>query len=329
MKTLLLSRSDIEGFLTMATCMGAVEKAFADLASGGAIMPQRTPIGLPDKGGVALFMPAHIKSLGALGAKVVTVYGQNPAKFNLPAVLGTIILLDENTGFPIAIMEGGFLTAMRTGAVSGVATKYMARPDAKIGMIFGTGVQAFTQVLAIHEARPLEKLVAFSIDPPEKRKAFADSITKKIGVPVELADDPAKAVGKSDIVVLATSAKDPIVNGSWFKPGTHINGIGSHAPKMRELDTATVQKSRIICDQFDACRAEAGDFIIPAESGEWSWTEVAGSLGEVILGKVKGRQANDEITLFKSVGLAIQDLSVAKAVYEEAKKADVGTEYGF
>ena len=264
MKTLLLSRQDIESFFTMKSCMDAVETAFAGLAQGNANLPQRTPIPLPDKSGLALFMPAHIKNLHALGTKVVTVYHENVRKHNLPAVLGTILLLDEETGFPVAIMDGGFLTAMRTGASSGVATKYMARPDASIGVIFGTGVQAYTQVLAIHEARPLTKLLAWSVDPEEKRRDFAKKVTAKTGVPVELASDPAKAVHAGNIVVLATSAAEPVVNGDWFQPGTHINGIGSHTPKMRELDTLTVQKSRIVCDLVEACKAEAGDFMIPS-----------------------------------------------------------------
>jgi alanine dehydrogenase len=329
MKTKLLSRSDIESFLTMSTCMTAVEKAFSDLASGNANMPQRTPIGLPDKQGVALFMPAHIKSLGALGAKVVTVYKNNPTKHSLPAVLGTIILLDEETGFPVAIMDGGFITAMRTGAVSGVATKYMARPDASVGMIFGTGVQAFTQVLAVHQARPLKKLLAYSVDPPDKQVDFATRVSKALDVEVEQVKNVAEAVGRADIITLATSASEPIIDGNWMKLGTHINGIGSHAPTMRELDTFTVLNSRIVCDLTSACQAEAGDFMIPANEGVWSWDAVAGSLGDVILGKVKGRTSNDEITLFKSVGLAIQDLSVARAVYDEAVKAGVGSEFSF
>jgi alanine dehydrogenase len=267
--------------------------------------------------------------LGALGAKVVSVYKDNVAKYQLPTVLGTIILLDEATGFPVAMMDGGYLTAMRTGAVSGVATKYMARADAEAALVFGTGVQAFTQVLAVHEARPLRKLLACSLDPVDVRRSFAERITGKTGIPVELVDDAAAAVAESDIVILATSAVNPIVNGHWFRSGTHINGIGSHAPKMRELDTATVQKSRIICDFTGACRAEAGDFIIPAEAGEWSWDKVAGDLGDVINGKIPGRTSAEEITLFKSVGLAIQDLSAARMVFDEAVKRGIGTEFQF
>jgi alanine dehydrogenase len=329
MKTLLLSRKDIESIFTMKMCMDAVEKAFAGLARGNASMPQRTPIALPEQAGLALFMPAHIKDLGALGAKIVTVYRDNVQKYQLPAVLGTILLLDEHTGFPIAVMDGGSITAMRTGAVSGIATKHMAREDAAVATIFGTGVQAFTQVLAIHEARPLRRLLAWSVDALATRQAFATRISREIGVPVELAEAPAPAVRQSDIVVLATSAKEPIVDGSWFMPGTHVNGIGSHTPKMRELDTQTVVRSRVVCDQIDACRAEAGDLIIPVQSGAWSWDKVAGNLGDVILGKVPGRTSPEEITLFKSVGLAIQDVSAARAVYDEAVRQGIGTEFQF
>lgn len=324
-----MSQKDIEAFFTMKMCIRAVESAFADLARGDANMPQRTPIVLPEKQGVSLFMPAHIKSLGALGTKVVSVFKDNAKNRNLPVVLGLIILLDEDTGFPLAIMDGGYLTAMRTGAVSGVATKYMARPDAKVATVFGAGVQAFTQVLAVQEERPLEKLLVYAVDSPEARRQFASRIAEKTGISVELVDEPEAAVRKSDIVILATSAADPVVQGDWFRAGTHINGIGSHAPNMRELDTLTVQKSRIICDLTDACRAEAGDLIIPAEAGEWDWEQIAGDLGEVVLGKTPGRTRPDEITLFKSVGLAIQDLSSAKIVYEEAVRQGVGTPFTF
>jgi alanine dehydrogenase len=329
MKTRLLSRQDIEGFFTMRMCMEAVEKAFADLATGKAALPQRTPIAVPDRHGVALFMPAHIQSLGALGAKVVTVYKDNVANHHLPTVLGTIILLDEATGFPIALMDGGFLTAMRTGAVSGVATKYMARPDANVAAIFGTGVQAFAQVLGVQEARPLQKLLAYSIDPVESRKRFADVVAALTDVPVELVDDPAAAAAQADIVILATTAATPIVDGRWFRPGTHINGVGSHAPQVRELDSLTVQKSRIVCDLTAACKAEAGDLISPAVAGEWAWERVAGDLGDVVTGKIAGRASREEVTLFKSVGLAIQDMAAARVVFDEAVKRGIGTEFQF
>lgn len=329
MKTRLLSRKDLESFVTMTMCMEAVEKAFADLAAGKATLPQRTPISVPDQHGLALFMPAHVKSLGALGAKVVTVYKDNVSKHALPTVLGTIILLDEATGFPVVLMDGGYLTAMRTGAVSGVATKYMAPPAARVAALFGTGAQAFTQVLGVHEARPLSRLLAYSVDPPDARRRFADRVTATIGVPVAMIDDPASAVAQADVVILATTAATPVLDGRWLKPGSHINGVGSHAPGARELDTLTLQKSRVVCDQTAACKAEAGDFIIPAQAGDWGWDKVAGDLGDVIVGKVPGRTSPEEITLFKSVGLAIQDMAAARMVFDEAVKRGIGTEFEF
>ena len=329
MKTILLSRRDIEKLLTMKDCMAAVEKAFADLARGGAIMPQRTPIPVPESDGIALFMPAYIKGMGALGAKVVTVYKNNMSKHKLPVVLGTIILLDDATGFPVAVMDGGFITAMRTGAVSGVATKYMARKDVKVGMIFGTGVQAYTQVLAMCEARKFKKILAYSIDPEERKTDFKKRVEAATKVQVEIAASPEEAVRQADVVTLATSAKDPIVDGDWFKPGTHINAVGSHAPGMRELDEKTVIRSKIVCDLTSACQAEAGDFMIPSNEGKWKWNSVRGNLGEVVLNQIKGRENDEEITLFKSVGLAIQDMSTARAVYEKATKEKVGMEFEF
>lgn len=327
--TRLLSRQDVMKVLRMGDVLDILDGAFADLASGRAVMPQRTPVAAPDHGGVALFMPAYLKGLGALGAKTVTVYKDNPAKYGVPTILGTILILDERTGAPLAIMDGGFLTAMRTGGVAGLATRRMARPDAKVHAMFGTGGMARAHAWAVGLARPFERLVLYSLDPREKRQAFADSLRDVVRGEIVLCDDPAEAVAQADVVTLITSAKDPIVRGEWFRPGTHINGMGSHAPAMRELDTLTVQRARVICDHVDACRAEAGDFTIPAAAGEWSWERCAGSLGEVITGRVAGRTSAEEITLFKSVGLAIQDISVAAHVVAQARELGVGQEFAF
>ena len=325
---ILLTRDDVKQLLDMKSTMEILENAFSELAAGEAVMPQRTPIKV-EKPGVSLFMPALLPGMGALGAKVVSVFGKNPSEYSLPAVLGTIILLDPETGDTRCIMEGGYLTAMRTGGVSGVATKFLARKDAKVHTLFGTGVQARAQAWAVAEGADLEKCIVFSLDPPDKQAVFAREIAELTGVPTEVAIDAKCAVESCDILTLATSAKDPIIEGAWVKPGTHINGIGSHAPAMRELDTATVVKSKVVCDLTDACKAEAGDFLIPAEAGEWSWDLVRGDLGQVVRGEVKGRESDDEITLFKSVGLAVQDLSTAYKVYTMAKDQGVGTEFKF
>ena len=327
--TRLLSRSDVMQVLDMESTISILEKAFHDFATGNADMPQRTPIRAPEYAGLALFMPAYLKGMGALGAKIVTVYPNNPSKYELPTVLGTLLLLDEKTGAPIAIMDAGYLTAMRTGGVAGLATKVLAKEDSKVHTMFGTGGMARTHAWAVDRARDIETLILCSIDPPEKKAAFAESLKEVVKSDIVIADDFGEAVGKADVVTLITSAKDPIVKGEWFTPGTHINGVGSHAPAMRELDTATVVKSKVICDLVDACKAEAGDFMIPVQEGAWSWDRCHGSLGDVIAGTLTGRENDHEITLFKSVGLAIQDISTAFAVLARAAEADVGSEFTF
>jgi len=247
----------------------------------------------------------------------------------MATVLGTIILLDEKTGAPVAIMDGSYLTAMRTGGVAGLATKILARDDSKVHALFGSGGMALTHAWAVDNATDIDKLILYSIDPLEKRTAFAESLETIVNCEIELALDPANAISQADVVTLITSAKEPIVNGDWFKPGTHINGIGSHAPSMRELDTKTVKMSKVICDSIDACKPEAGDFIIPINAGEYRWADIHGSLGDVITKKIPGRENDMEITLFKSVGLAIQDISTAYHVYNKAVELGVGTDFDF
>jgi alanine dehydrogenase len=323
----LLSKNDVMKVLNMKDTIAILEKAFADFSNGNAVLPLRTPIAAD--GGLALFMPAYLKGIGALGIKVVTVYKENMPKFNLPTILGTIILLDEKTGKAISIMDGGYLTAMRTGGAAGLATKYLARKDAKVHALFGTGGMARTHAWAVDNARKIEKLILYSIDPIEKMEAFKKSLMDIIKCDIQIASNPADAVAKADIVTLITSAKDPIIKGEWLKEGTHVNGVGSHAPAMREIDTDTVVKSKVVCDLIDACKPEAGDFIIPINEGKWNWDKAHGNLGDVITGKITGRENEKEITLFKSVGLAIQDISTALNVYNKAVEMNVGTEFTF
>jgi alanine dehydrogenase len=320
---LLLTRADVQSLLTMGDAMAAVEEAFRQLALGAVDMPQRPVIRVPDHHGSVLFMPAYISGMGALGMKVVSVYADNPKLHNLPTVMGLILLNDARTGEVVAIMDGGWITAMRTGAVSGVATRHMARPDAKVATIFGAGVQARTQLMAVAEARHLDRALVVDIV-AEQRDRFAADMSTQLGIPVEPMSEARAAVEQADILVAATSAATPIFDGEWVVPGTHINGIGSHAPGMRELDTAIVRRSRVIVDLRAAALAEAGDLLIPIEEGAITADYIAGELGEVLTGKVAGRTSPDEITLFKSEGLAIQDVSVAACVYELARERGVG-----
>ncbi len=326
---LLLSREMIQQLLTMEEVIDLLQQAFGELVRGTAVMPQRLAVSDPERNGWYAFMPAHLKQMGALGVKAVTVYKDNPSKYNLPSTLATIILMDSNTGKALSVMDGGYITAMRTGAVSGLATRLLARQGARVAGVLGTGVQARTQLWGMAAAHKLETALCFSNDAPEKVRAFAREMSQKLGIPVEVAKGVRELVEGSEILALATTATKPIIDGDWVKPGTHINAIGSHAPGVRELDTKTVVKSKIVCDHTPACLAEAGDLQIPIQEGALSTDKIYGELGEIVVGKKKGRENDREITLFKSVGLSIQDISTAFHVYKKALERKVGAEFQF
>ena len=326
---LLLDRQTIQGLLDMDRMIEILEQAFGELGSGSAVMPQRTAVPDPDVNGWYAFMPAQLKSMGALGVKSVTVYKDNPSTHSLPATLATIVLMDDKTGRTIAVMDGGYITAMRTGAVTGLATKYLARTDAAVAGVMGAGVQARTQLWGMASGADLDRALVFSLDPPDAQRAFAEDASALIGIPVETAASGEELVRSVDILSLATTATTPIINGDWIQPGLHINGIGSHAVGVRELDTKTVVNSKIVCDQVDACLAEAGDIQIPIEEGALKPADIYGEIGELITGAKAGRESDQEVTLFKSVGLSIQDISAAHYVYQQAIEAGVGTEFTF
>ncbi|HNS16813.1 MAG TPA: hypothetical protein PKI34_03220 [Bacteroidales bacterium] len=320
--TLLLNRSDVISVLTMQDCMAIVEKAFSELSEGTAVLPLRTAISPP--GGISLYMPAYLKEMKALAVKVVTIYKENPAKYQFPVVMGKVLLQDPDSGDVICIMDGGYLTAVRTGAASGVATRYLARKDeGQLLAVFGTGVQAKMQLLAVAEARKLSGALVFDLSAASAQK-FAEELGPKVNFPIRIAGEPAQLL-EADIICTATSSPTPLFDGNRVKPGTHINGIGSHTPGTRELDTAIILRSKFIGDSREACFGEAGDILIPIREGAITESHYYADLGEIITGKKAGREYADEITLFKSNGLAIQDAATAKLVYEKAVQAGVGT----
>jgi ornithine cyclodeaminase/alanine dehydrogenase len=326
---LLLSRRDVESVLTMEECLTAVEKAFVALARGEADMPQRAVIRIPEHKGLFLGMPAHIGGeVGALGLKVVTVYPENPAKHDLPTILGTLLLCDPATGQVVAIMDAGYLTAVRTGAASGVATKALARADAATCTVLGAGVQARQQLIAVHAVRPLTSALVLDVV-PEAREAFARDLGEQLGIEIRPTEDVRAAIESADIVVTATSSHDPIFDGDWLRPGTHVNNIGSHSPDARELDTTTVVRSKFVADLREANLAEAGDILIPIREGAVTEDHIHASLGEILTGAKPGRESDDEITVFKSCGLAVQDVATARAVFDAARARGIGTEVSF
>jgi ornithine cyclodeaminase/alanine dehydrogenase len=301
--------------------MEVVEKAFAELAAGTAIMPLRSNIKPPD--GLSLYMPAYLPSMDALACKVVTVYKNNPARFHLPVVIGKVLLQDPKSGDVICIMDAGYLTAVRTGAASGVATKFLARKErGQVAAIFGTGVQARMQLLAVAEARELAKALVYDISQPAVEQFIRD-MGPQLAFPLLVVKGPQDML-EADIICTATSSAIPVFDGTKVKPGTHINGIGSHTPNARELDTAIVSRSLFVGDSREACFSEAGDIMIPLNEGVISESHYHADLGEVILGKKSGRMDDRQITLFKSNGLAVQDAAAAKLVYEKALEVGIG-----
>jgi ornithine cyclodeaminase/alanine dehydrogenase len=319
----------VAGLLTIEDAIGAVEEAFRQLALGHVTMPQRTAIRMPERHGLQLGMPAYIGgSVNALALKVVTVYPENPVKHGMPTTIGILLLNDPTTGEPLAVMDAGFMTAVRTGAVSGVATKYLARKGARTVGVFGAGVMAQWQLAAVCAVRAIESAVVYDKD-EARAESFAAEMSGRLARPVSRVARPRQAVDGQDIVIVATSATEPVLDGAWLAPGQHVNAIGSHAPGARELDTAAVVRSRVFPDYVEACLAEAGDILIPLNEGAIGRDHLRASLGEVIAGLKAGRERDDEITLFKSVGLAIQDVATARLVYERARDRKIGVDFAF
>jgi alanine dehydrogenase len=319
--TLILNRNDVISVLQMQDCMDVVEKAFAELANGTAVLPLRTGIKPPD--GISLYMPAYLKEMGALACKVVTVYKDNPSKHNMPTTIGKVLLQDINTGDVICIMDGGYLTAVRTGAASGVATKYLAREDKnQVAGIFGAGVQAKMQLWAVATARDIGKAIIYDISDDAMTK-FISEMSAKLNIGIVKAKT-AEEVLQADIICTASSSATPLFDGKLVKDGTHINGIGSHSPGARELDTEIIRRSLFIGDSREACFSEAGDIMIPISEGAIKESHFYAELGEIITGNKKGRVNKAAITLFKSNGLAIQDVATAKVVYDRAVAKGIG-----
>jgi ornithine cyclodeaminase/alanine dehydrogenase len=257
---------------------------------------------------------------------VVTSYVNNPAKRHLPTILGKVLFQEPETGDVIGIMDGAYLTAVRTGAASGVATRYLARDDkAQTVGIFGAGVQSQAQLQAMAIARDITRACVYDIN-DETVRNFIEEMSASLEMEVFRADSPDQVLEKADIICTATSSPTPIFDGNRVRQGTHVNSVGSHTPNARELDTAIIKRAKIIADSYDACLNEAGDIIIPIKEGAIGKEHLRAELGEVITGQKPGRTNDREITLFKSNGLAIQDAATAKLVYDKAVKAGIGTD---
>jgi len=327
---LLLSQKDIKSLLSMQDAILCVEKAYKSLSTGEGYNPQRISIE-KDATGQTLIMPGIIEgSVQSIATKIVSIYRKNPQKFNIPAVLAKIILQDIETGEVISIMDGTYLTTLRTGAATGVSVKYLARKNCEFLSIFGAGAQSQAQVEGVYWALNQNLKCCTVYDPNRTSMGnFKKSVEHRLGIEVKISDNPQKLIDDADIIVCATSSKDPLFPGESIKPGTHISSIGSHLPTHRELDEVLVNLANVLAaGSKDACLNEAGDFIIPIKQGKLDAGRII-NIGDIILGKCKGRENDKDITVFKSVGIAIQDVIVANLVYQRATKNLSGIEFEF
>jgi alanine dehydrogenase len=242
------------------------------------------------------------------------------SRLELPSIFGLVVVLDALTGAPLALMEGGRVTAVRTGATSGLATNLMARRDVRTVALFGAGVQARTQLAGVRAVRDIREVRSVA-----RRTDAAERLARElVDVIVRVVDDPSEAIRGADIVITATTSSTPLFSGRDLEPGTHINAIGAYASSMREVDSFAVVRSRVVVDTREGAQAEAGDLIIPVREGVISFDHVKAELGEVVSGAIPGRTSEEEITLFKSVGHAAQDVALARCVFDRATSDDIG-----
>ncbi len=317
MQIRILSADDVRACVDMPAAIDAMREAFAALSAQEATVPMR--LALETEHGVSLFMPAHLRESGNAGAKVVSVNPGNAAR-GLPAIHAVVLVLDVLTGRPTALMDGTWLTALRTGAVGGLAADLLARSDAKTVALFGAGVQARTQLEAVRCVREITEVRVVS-----RSGASADRLAGEVvGVRAVRVDDANEAIEGADIIIAATSSSTPVFDGARVEPGAHVTGVGSYTLDMREVDTALVQRARIIVDQREAVMEEAGDIVGPIRDGVVDETVIIAEIGEVVLGRVPGRTADSEITFFKSVGNAVQDVAVAARVLAAAESEGHG-----
>jgi ornithine cyclodeaminase/alanine dehydrogenase-like protein (mu-crystallin family) len=313
-----LSALDVKKALPMREAIEGMKSAYAQLSLGQADMPLRGRVaGTND--GVTLLMPAFLKQSGDMAVKIVSVFPQNSSQ-NLPMIHAMVVALDANTGQALALIEGSSLTAIRTGAGAGAATDVLARPNASRVAIIGTGVQARSQLEAMACVRPLD--VAYIYSP---NRAHAQSFAEEMASfakEIVISKNADEAVQDADIICTATSSSTPVFNGKLIKAGTHINGIGSYQPTMQELDEVTMLRSLITVDSREAVMAESGEIIIAVQKAV---AEIHAEIGEIFAGKKPGRSSAEQITLFKSCGVAVQDAAAAAIALKNAERLNIGT----
>ena len=316
-----LTKEQMDEVVGIEDIIAANEEALKIYSAGGSVIPLRLNVDVKPNNGQSLYMPGYAKNdeIEALGAKIVTVYPDNPAKYNVPAVPATMILQNPKTGEVNCIMDGTYLTQLRTGALSGLASKYLAKKDSKVLLQVGVGGQAETQIDAVLSVRDIEK-VYVCCRRIEKSEEFAKHMEEKYNGKVKFIgiDNANEYVPEADIITLVTTAKNPVIDGSLVKEGTHINSVGSYTPEMQETPVEVLKKSsKIYFDTYEGVIKESGDVLTPIKNGEFSEDEITGEIGELLLGKKEGRTDDSEITWFKTTGSAVLDIVAGEMIYRK------------
>jgi len=319
----IINRQEVERLLPMAACIDVLDDAMRAASSGAVSMPLRLFTPLADGTGSFGLMPGSMLDPPFFGAKVISLLPGNPAK-GLPMVQGYVSLFDHESGKAVALIEGASVTAIRTAAASGLATRVLARKDARTHGIFGTGVQAITHIDAVNCARDIAEILVWGRD-PEKTRQFAGQQSERVQRDVRATEDPAEAAG-CDIVSTVTAATKPILKGDWLRPGCHLNLVGVHTPEAREADSRAIERSRVYVDLMESAMNEAGDILVPMGEGAIDRAHILGEIGQVLAGEVPGRNGDREITLYKSLGIVAQDLFAAAHVYAQAVERGAGVE---
>jgi ornithine cyclodeaminase len=326
---LALSAADIRRLVPMSRAIELMKRVFAAYSADATITPLRVPVDMPDGSGTVLFMPAYVPAgegtPAATGAKIVSVFGSNRER-GLPTINAVVVAVDPETGVPLGILEGATVTALRTGAVSGAATDLLARRDAAELAVIGAGVQGVTQAAAVGAVRDIRAVRVADLS-LQATATFAERLrawSPELAARVTVAANAEEAVRGADVICTATTATKAVFEDAWLKPGAHINGIGAYTPAMQEVPDATLARALIVVDAVEAVMHEAGDLIQAIERGAIQRDAVATELGHLVAGSARGRTSDDQITFFKSVGNAIQDMIVAGAALEAARAAGVG-----
>ena len=324
MKILILDSHQVKQLLSIVDCIELMADALAALARDEVHQPLRTIVRPPNARGLLGLMPAYrAGERGAFGLKAICVFPENPAQ-GKDAHQGAVTLFSRETGELLALMNASEITAIRTAAVSAVATRLLAREDANELAIIGAGVQARTHLAALASVRTIKRarVVARNFDHAQQ---LADEMQPSFPFPIEPVRENEDAVSNADLIVTATSSLQPVINKEWLSPGAHVNAIGTHSPNSREIDSATMAAARIYVDRRESALNESGDYLLAAKEGVITPESIVGEIGELLLGKKPGRTSETEITLFKSLGLAIEDVACADYLYRKALTENAGS----